>query len=191
MAAAPPADDRPAIVCFGDSITAGFGLNAGSTYPDELQKILDSKGYKYRVVNLGISGDTTQSGLDRLGEAVKLSPKIAILELGGNDGLRGLETRRTRDNLTQIAGRFEARGAKILLLGITLPRNYGLEYIQEFDTMYTMLAKNHNYPLMPFILEGVWDKPGAMQADKIHPTALGASMVAKNVFKYLEPLLER
>ena len=191
MAALPPEDLRPVVLCFGDSITAGLGLEAGKTYPDVLQGLLDDKGYKYRVVNSGISGDTTQAGMDRLPDALRYSPKVTILELGGNDGLRGIPVHRTRDTLTQIAGRFEAKGSKILLLGITLPRNYGPDYIHEFEAMYKGLATNHRYALMPFVLEGVWDFPGAMQADKIHPTTAGAAMVAKNVFRYLEPLLER
>lgn len=191
MAALPPEDARPVVLCFGDSITAGFGLEAGKTYPDALQRILDAKGFKYKVVNSGISGDTTQGGMDRMTDALRFAPKVTLLELGGNDGLRGMPVHRTRDNLTQIAGRFQAKGSKILLLGITLPRNYGAEYIHDFELMYKALATSHQFALMPFILDGVWDQPGAMQADHIHPTAAGAEMVAKKVFKHLEPLLER
>ncbi len=191
MAALPPPDTRKVVLCFGDSITAGFGLEAGKTYPDYLQKIIDTKGYKYRVINSGISGDTTQGGLDRMADAVRLAPKVTLLELGGNDGLRGIPVHRTRDSLTQIAGRFEAKGSKILLLGITLPLNYGPDYIRDFEFMFKGLATNHHYAFMPFILDGVWNLPGAMQADNIHPTSVGAEIVAKNVFKHLEPLLER
>lgn len=189
--AAAPTDPRPVVLCFGDSITAGFGIEAGQTYPDVLQKILDEKGYKYRVVNAGLSGDTTQAGVDRLSDLMKLEPKITLLELGGNDGLRGLEVSRTRDNLTQIGVRLESKGSKILLLGITLPRNYGQDYVQQFEAMYKALAKGRNYPFMPFVLEGVYNQKGMMQVDGIHPTPLGAAKVANNVFKYLQPLLSK
>ena len=191
MAAAPPPDSRPVVLCFGDSITAGYGIEAGQTYPDVLQKILDEKGYKYRVVNAGLSGDTTQAGVDRLSDAMKLEPKITLLELGGNDGLRGIPVSRTRDNLTQMGVRLEGKGSKILLLGITLPRNYGEDYVREFEAMYQALAKGRNYAFMPFVLEGVYGEKGMLQDDGIHPTPLGAAKVANNVFRYLQPLLSK
>jgi acyl-CoA thioesterase-1 len=189
--AAPPTDTRPVVLCFGDSITAGFGIDAGQTYPDILQKILDDKGYKYQVVNAGISGDTTSGGVDRLNEAIKLQPKVTLLELGGNDGLRGIGVHKSRDNLMQISRRLETNGSKILVLGITLPRNYGPDYIRDFEGMYKAIAVNSKYPFMPFVLEGVYNQPGMMQADGIHPTAKGAATVANNVFKYLQPLLTK
>lgn len=188
---APPVDTRPVVLCFGDSITAGFGIEAGQTYPDVLQKLLDAKGYKYQVVNGGISGDTTQGGMDRLSDALKLSPKVTLLELGGNDGLRGIPVNRTRDHLVQISSRLEAKGSKIVLLGITLPRNYGPEYVRDFDESFKMLATQKKYPFMPFVLQGVYGQPGLMQEDGIHPTAAGAAKVAANVLKYLEPLLSK
>lgn len=190
-AAATPVDNRPVVLCFGDSITAGFGIEAGKTYPDVLQKLLDDKGYKYHVVNAGISGDTTQAGMDRLADAVRLNPKVTLLELGGNDGLRGIPVERTRDNLVQIAARLEARGSKVVLLGITLPRNYGPDYIKKFEGAFQMMATEKKYPFMPFVLQGVYGSPGMMQGDGIHPTAEGAAKVAANVLKYLEPLLTK
>jgi acyl-CoA thioesterase-1 len=190
-AATPPADTRPVVLCYGDSITAGYGLEAGKTYPDVLQKLLDEKGYKYHVVNAGISGDTTQSGLDRLTDALSHDPKITLLELGGNDGLRGIAVSATRDNLVQIAGRLQRKGSKVVLLGITLPRNYGPDYIRSFEEAYKMLATEKKYPFMPFVLQGVYGQPGMMQPDGIHPTAAGAAVVAANVLKYLEPLLTK
>lgn len=190
-AAAPPADTRPVVLCFGDSITAGFGLEAGKTYPDVLQTLLDNKGYKYRVVNAGISGDTTQGGLDRLADALSYAPKVTLLELGGNDGLRGIPVARTRDNLVQIAGRLQAKGSKVVLLGITLPRNYGPDYIRSFEDAYKMMATEKKYPFMPFVLQGVYGQKGMMQTDGIHPTAEGAAQVAANVLKYVEPLLTK
>lgn len=187
----PKEDTRPVILCFGDSITAGFGLEAGETYPDVLQKLLDQKGYAYQVVNAGISGDTTQGGVDRLNDALRYEPKLALLELGGNDGLRGIPVARSRDNLTQIAARLEARGSKVVVLGITLPRNYGPDYIREFEAMYKNLALNGNRPFMPFVLQGVYDAKGMMQPDGIHPTAPGAARIAANVLKVIEPMLTK
>ncbi len=189
--AVPPKDTRPVVLCFGDSITAGFGIEAGQTYPDVLQKILDEKGYRYQVINAGISGDTTSGGIDRLNDVLKFEPKLTLLELGGNDGLRGISLIKSRDNLVQISRRLEAKGSKILLLGITLPRNYGFEYIRDFEGMYKGLASNMKYPLMPFVLEGVYNQKGMMQDDGIHPTSKGAAAVANNVFKYLQPLLSK
>ncbi len=188
---APPADTRPVILCFGDSITAGFGIESGKTYPDVMQKLLDAKGYKYRVDNSGISGDTTEAAMDRLGAALRLNPTIAILELGGNDGLRGVPLENTRDNLMQITSRLQAKGTKVLLLGITLPRNYGPEYIGKFEGTYKMIATEKKLPFMPFVLQGVYGQPGMMQPDGIHPTAAGAAKMAENVMKYLEPLLSK
>ncbi len=187
----PPIDTRPVILCFGDSITAGYGLEAGETYPDVLQKLLDQKGYAYQVVNAGISGDTTQGGIDRLNDALRHNAKVTLLELGGNDGLRGIPLIRSRDNLMQIASRFEARGSQVVVLGITLPRNYGADYIRDFEAMYKNLATNRNYPFMPFVLEGVYNVKGMMQPDGIHPTALGAARIADNVLKKIEPLLTK
>lgn len=190
-AAAPPKDARPVLLCFGDSITAGFGIEAGKTYPDVLQQLLDEKGYQYRVVNAGVSGDTTQAGLDRMSQALADDPKLTLLELGGNDGLRGIPVSRTRDNLMQIAGRFLSKGSKVALLGITLPPNYGPEYIRSFEEAFRVVAKEKNAPLMPFVLQGVYGQPGMMQADGIHPTAAGAAKVAANVLKFIEPLLSK
>lgn len=188
---APPVDTRPVVLCFGDSITAGYGLEAGQTYPDVLQKLLDAKGYKYRVVNGGLSGDTTQGGLDRIYDAMKLEPKVTLLELGGNDGLRGVPVERTRDNLVQIASRLRAKGSKVVVLGITLPRNYGPDYIRKFEEGFKVLETEHKFPLMPFVLQGVYGQKGMMQADGIHPTTEGAARIANNVMKYLEPMLDK
>lgn len=187
----PPPDPRPVLVCFGDSITAGFGLEAGKTYPDVLQRLIDDGGYQYRVVNLGVSGDTTQAALDRVNSAAELKPKIAIVELGGNDGLRGIPLSRSRDNLQQIVVRIKSTGAKVLLAGITLPPNYGRDYIRGFEQMYISIAKGSADSFMPFVLDGVWNKKGMMQEDGIHPTAPGAELMARNIFKFLQPILEK
>lgn len=189
---APPAvDPRPVIVAFGDSLSAGYGANSGESFPDFLQKLLDQKGYQYRVVNQGISGDTTTGGRFRIQAAVDLKPAIVILELGGNDGLRGLPLKQSKENLDLMAAAFTKAGAKLLIAGITLPPNYGAEYIREFERMYTATATKYRAPLIPFLLETVIALPGAMQADGIHPTAKGNKLVADYVFRSLEPLLRR
>ncbi len=190
MAEAPP-DPRPVIACFGDSITAGYGLEAGTTYPDVLQKLVDEAGYKYRVVNLGISGDTTQGALDRISTVLELKPKVTILEIGGNDGLRGISLLRTRDHLAQLAARLKSSGSKVLIAGITLPPNYGRDYVSAFTAMYPVVAKNSGDAFLPFVLEGLWNQKGMMQDDQIHPTAKGAERMAKNIFKSVAPLLEK
>ena len=186
-----PVDSRPVIVAFGDSLSAGFGADNGQSFPDYLQKLLDKKGYKYRVVNQGISGDTTMGGRMRTGVAVELTPAIVILELGGNDGLRGLPLKQTADNLDFMATEFEKAGAKVLIAGITLPPNYGAPYIRDFERMYSDIAAKHHAPRIPFLLETVIALPGTMQADGIHPTAKGNALVAEFVFKYLEPMMSR
>jgi len=185
-------DDRPVIVAFGDSLSAGYGLEDGEAYPDYLQKALDAKGYRYRVVNQGISGDTTSGGVERISQALAEKPEIVILELGGNDGLRGLPVAMSKENMDRIIQEFKAAGAKVVLAGITLPRNYGPDYIREFEQMYPALATKHKIPRIQFFLEGVAMVPGLMQQDQIHPTAEGAKMVANRVvLPVLEPLLRK
>jgi acyl-CoA thioesterase-1 len=184
-------DDRPVIVTFGDSLSAGYGADAGSSYPDFLQKELDAAGYKYRVANQGVSGDTTSGGLSRVPQAIELKPYLVILELGGNDGLRGLPIAVTRDNLDKMIVAFKDAGAKVVLAGMTLPRNYGPDYIREFEQIYPMLEKKHKIPRIRFLLEGVVLKKGMMQQDDIHPTAAGNKIVARDVFQMIAPLLRK
>ena len=187
-------DTRPAIVIFGDSLSAGFGLEPGQSYPDHLQKLLDGKGYSYRVVNQGLSGDTTTGGLARIEECISEKPLIAVVELGGNDGLRGTPVARTRANLEAIIGRIQSTGAQVVLAGMTLPRNYGDDYIKEFDRIFPELAKKYHVPLIPFLLEGLASEsgltPGMIQPDGIHPTAKGSPIIARTVMAALEPLLK-
>ena len=194
--AAPPAsapgpaavpDPRPEIACFGDSLTAGFGLNAGQSYPDLLQIELDRQGYHYRVSNLGISGDTTQDGLARLPLALAEKPAIVVLELGANDGLRGQPVENAENNLAQIIEAFQKGGARVVLAGITLPPNYGPEYIRRFNSMYPDLARRFKVQLIPFLLEGVAGHAGLMQQDGLHPNAQGARIVSATVFHALLP----
>jgi acyl-CoA thioesterase-1 len=184
-----PRDDRPVIVAFGDSLTAGLGVAGGLSYTDFLQKELDRRGYRYRVVNQGISGDTTSGGVTRIEAAVGLRPKVVILELGANDGLRGLPVETTRANLSEMIDAFGRAGAKVLLCGMTLPRNYGPDYIRSFESVFRDLGRRNGVTLVPFFLEGVAARKDLMQSDGLHPTAEGNAAVARNVLNYLEPLL--
>ena len=187
---APAKDLRPVIVCFGDSLTAGFGADPGQSYPDWLQKDIDKRGFRYRVVNLGISGDTTSGGVSRVDSAVALKPAIVILELGANDGLRGLPLSMTRNNLDEMITSFRKAGAKVVLAGITLPRNYGPDYIRDFEKVYSDLAAKYKLPFVPFLLEGVATVPALMQGDRLHPTGEGNRRVAETVMRRaLLPLL--
>jgi len=188
--AARAADTRPVIVAFGDSLTAGHGLEPGESYPDVLQKLLDQRGLRYRVVNQGISGDTTSGGLDRVKLALQLKPAVVILELGANDGLRGLPLTATRANLASMIDQFRRGGARVLLAGMTLPRNYGPDYVQGFEQVFRDLAREKRVATIPFLLEGVATDPRLMQPDALHPTAEGTRRVAATVLKYLLPLLK-
>jgi acyl-CoA thioesterase I len=190
-AANDPGDKRPIIAAFGDSISAGFGVDPGKSYPDDLQKMIDAAGYKYRVVNMGVSGDTTTDALERLPMVLAIHPEIVILEFGGNDGLRGLPVASAKKKLEAVIEKLQAAHVKILLAGMTLPRNYGPDYIQAFDEMYVDLARRYQVSRIPFVLEGVGGHPDLTQPDGIHPTAEGAVIVARNVMTYLQSLLTR
>lgn len=185
-----PADTRPVIVAFGDSLTAGHGVEPGQSYPDWLQKALDAKRLNYRVVNQGISGDTTSGGMERIDAALSLKPKVVILELGANDGLRGLPLEETRRNLHEMTDAFQNAGVTVLLAGMTLPRNYGPDYIRDFEKIFSDLHNEKKAPLIPFFLDGVATNPKLMQRDGLHPNAEGCRKVAENVFRHLEPLLK-
>jgi acyl-CoA thioesterase I len=185
VAPARAVDDRPAIVCFGDSLTAGAGLDPAQAYPEILQKELDARGKRYRVVNAGVSGDTTQDGLARLPLVLAEKPAVVVLEFGANDGLRGQPVTSSEANLRQMIEELQKAGAKVVLAGMTLPPNYGTEYIGKFERMYKELAKEHKLTLIPFFLEGVAGKSGLMQQDGLHPTAEGSRIVASTVLKYL------
>jgi acyl-CoA thioesterase-1 len=181
----------PAIVCFGDSLTAGHGVATGHTYPDYLQGLLDSHGYHYRVLNMGISGDTTKDGVSRLNSVIAAHPAIAVVEFGGNDVLRGLPITATQANLDRIISTLQHAGIHVALAGITLPPNYGQDYIDAINQTYVLAAKKFNVPLLPFILDHVYFVPGAMQSDGIHPTAKGTPLVAQNVYNLIKPLLKK
>jgi acyl-CoA thioesterase I len=184
-------DSRPVILAFGDSLSAGYGVPTGAGYPDRLQQKLDTLGYKYRVVNMGISGDTTSGGISRLKAALDQKPSIVILELGANDGLRGLPIDRMRANLDQIVIAFQKAGAKVILAGMTLPRNYGESYVKSFEDVFRDLAKKYTLPLIPFFLEGVAANPQYTLEDLIHPNAQGYVLVTDIVMKTLQPVLKK
>mgnify|MGYP000902042938 FL=1 len=184
-----PADARHRLVAFGDSLTAGFGVETGFSYPDFLQKLIDGKHYPWRVINAGVSGDTSSDGLARLPAVLDYKPEIVILELGANDGLRGIPVDATRANLEQMIQDLQRGGAKVVLAGMTLPPNYGPEYIKPFEKIFTGLAATYKLPLIPFLLEGVGGNSKLMQADGLHANVEGNRRVAGNVMKVVEPLL--
>jgi acyl-CoA thioesterase-1 len=189
-----PAGNRgglPLIVCFGDSLTAGYGADEGQSYPDFLQQDLDQDGFRYRVINEGVAGDTTKDGVDRMSDVIAMRPAVVVLEFGGNDGLRGLKTETTRQNLATMIEAIQKTGAKIVLAGIILPPDYGPDYIHRFVGNYTDLAKQYNLPLLPFLLKDVYGVKGLMQQDNIHATDKGNQVVARNVLPLVEPLLKK
>src|SRR6267143_3924631 len=184
-------DSRPVLLAFGDSLTAGYGVPRGSGYPEQLQRKLDVLGYKYRVVNMGISGDTTSGGRARMQAALSAMPSIVILELGANDGLRGQPVAQMQANLEEMIGEFQKAGVKVVLAGMTLPRNYGSAYVGSFEDVFRNLAKKYNIPLIPFFLEGVAGNPRYTLDDFMHPNADGYVLVTDIVMKALEPVLKK
>lgn len=179
-------DKRPVIAAFGDSLTAGV---AGRSYPDDLQDLVDRHGLKYRVENQGVSGDTSTDGLARIDNVIAEHPALVILEFGGNDGLRGTPVDATRKNLEEMIERLQQAKLPIVLLGITLPPNYGADYVKSFSAMYPELAKEYHLKYMPFLLLHVYNLPGMMQPDGIHPSGEGNKIVAQDVFTLIQPLL--
>jgi acyl-CoA thioesterase-1 len=183
-------DTKKVLVVFGDSISAGYGVPSGQSYPDDLQRKLDALGYDWRVVNLGISGDTTMGGVARLHTATSLKPSMVLLELGGNDGLRGLPLNMTRENLAEMITAFQRVGARVVLAGMTLPPNYGPDYVNGFEKIYRDLATQFKLTLIPFLLADIITPDlRFFQRDHIHPTADGARIVSDTVLRTLKPLL--
>lgn len=187
----PPTSSRPILVCFGDSITAGLGLQQDRAYPAFLQKKLDADGYAYKVVNLGTSGATTKDAVATLPYVLRLHPAIVIVEFGGNDGLRGLPVAQTRANLNQVLTTLERAHVKILLAGITLPPDYGPDYIRSFDQIFRDLAVRHRVAFVPMLYKDLVHVPGTIQSDGIHPTAKGSAIIADTLFPMLKPLLRK
>ena len=190
-APAPARAEERVIVAFGDSLTAGPGVAADRTYPARLGERLRREGYDYRVVNAGVSGDTTAGGLRRVDWALRLQPEIVILELGVNDALRGLSLPAVRANLDQLVTRFQAAGVRVLVAGMRLPPNYGTPYADQFYRLFSEVARVRNSPYLPFFLEGVGAVPRLNQPDGIHPTAEGYAIVVDHLWPYLQPLLLR
>ncbi|NJN37180.1 MAG: arylesterase [Nitrospiraceae bacterium] len=189
-AASPSASDtRPRIVAFGDSLTAGLGVQADDAYPAQLQRKLDDLQYPYRVINAGVSGDTTAGGLRRVPWILNNKPELVILELGANDGLRGLSIDQTKNNLGQIVKQLKEAGAVVVLAGMKLPPNYGEDYTTRFEAIYPALARDYHLPFIPFFLEGVGGASSLNQADGIHPTKEGYEIVVEQVLKVLKTVL--
>jgi acyl-CoA thioesterase I len=192
--AAPPApvDNSPRVIFLGDSLTAGLGLDIDSSFPALLQQRLKSAGYHYLVVNAGVSGDTSAGGLRRLEWALgEGDPRILVVALGGNDGLRGLPAAQLESNLAAIIEAGQRRGLDVILAGMEAPPNYGPEYTAAFRQTYSDLAKRYDVPLIPFLLQGVAGDPAFNQADGIHPNARGARVVADLVWRTLEPVVKK
>jgi acyl-CoA thioesterase I len=177
------------IVALGDSLTAGLGVAADEAYPALLEARLAREGYAYRVVNAGVSGDTTAGGLRRLDWVLRAKPEIAIVALGANDGLRAQSPQAMRENLTAIVKRLQAAGARVLLVGMRLPPNYGADYTTEFQAVFPEVARSTGAAFMPFLLDGVAADTRLNQPDGIHPTAAGYQVIADRLWPYLRPLL--
>jgi len=180
------ADNRPVVVTFGDSLTAGV---AGRSYPENLQELLDRNGLRYRVDNQGVSGDTTTDGLARIDNVISQHPRLVLLEFGGNDGLRGVPVTATEKNLDEMIRRLKNENIPLVLLGITLPPNYGSDYVKPFTEMFPRLAKKYRLKLMAFLLVHVYQKSTLMQPDGIHPNGEGNKIVAHDVFELIKPML--
>lgn len=185
------AEDQPRIVAFGDSLTSGLGVAAEEAYPAQLQRRLDATGFHYRVINAGVSGDTTAGGLRRVVWALSSKPTIVILELGGNDGLRGLSLAETKNNLERIIQQFQKASVTVILAGMKLPPNYGVEYTKAFEAIYPALARQYDLKLIPFFLDGIAGSAELNQADGIHPTAKGYRIIVGKVLEAVKPLLKK
>ena len=181
----------PVLVCFGDSITAGYGLQPGQSYPDFLQQRLDTHGYRYKVINKGTSGATTKDAVASLPSVLALHPEIVIVEFGGNDGLRGLPPDVTHHNLDTVLSTLESAHIKVLLAGITLPPDYGPDYIHSFDQTFRDLAAQHHPAFVPMLYKDLVHIPGTIQQDGIHPTVKGSEIIADTLFPVLKPLLHK
>lgn len=188
---AAPAKNLKHILFFGTSLTAGYGLDVNEAYPALIQKKIDSLQLPYQVVNAGLSGETSAAGKERLSWVLKQPVDIFVLELGSNDGLRGVAVKETTQNLQYIIDQVKKKypDIKIILAGMQMPPNLGAAYTGAFKNMYPALAKQNNLVLVPFLLQGVGGIPKLNQADGIHPTAEGQKILASNVWKYLQPAL--
>ena len=184
------AAEEPVIVVLGDSLSAGYGMEFNESWPRLLQNRLNDNGQRYRVINSSITGDTTQGGVARLPRLLdKYQPEVVIIELGGNDGLRGFSLEITRSNLAAMIEAGQAAGSKVMLTGIMLPPNYGSTYTKGFQAMYSELAARYELLWVAFLMEGVALVDGMMQDDGIHPNAAAQPVLLDNVWAVLEPVL--
>ncbi|WP_297797020.1 arylesterase [uncultured Eudoraea sp.] len=186
-------DSGKLIVFFGDSLTAGYGLETEQAYPAVIQQIIDSLNLEYTVINAGLSGETTASGKNRLNWVLNQSADVFVLELGANDGLRGIPLKETRQNLQEIIDAVKAKNPEttIVIAGMQIPPNMGQEYTSEFRKIFPELAEMNKAGLIPFLLDNVAGIPELNQEDGIHPTVEGQKIVADNVWKVLEPVLDK
>lgn len=184
-------EDTKTILFFGDSLTAAMGLDPAEGFPAEIQEKIDSAGLNYEVVNAGLSGETTAGGKNRIQWVLNQEVDIFVLELGANDGLRGIPVEETKQNLQAIIDIVKEKNpnAEIILAGMQVPPNLGPEYTQEFRNVFPELAEENDVHLIPFLLEGVAGDPSLNQQDRVHPTAEGYDIVAKNVWEVLEPVI--
>jgi len=181
-----PAADAPVIVILGDSLSAGYGMDREDSWVELFRTRLREGGYTYAVLNSSISGDTTQGGLSRLPRLLeRYQPEFIMIELGGNDGLRGLKPGVTRKNIADMVRQSQASGARVLLAGIKLPPNYGTAYLEQFESIYADLAVEFDTLLVPFFMDGVVFEPGMLQADGIHPSAEAQPILLENVWQVL------
>jgi len=183
-------NELPRIVAFGDSLTAGLGVDPEDAYPGQLARRLQEQGFAYEVINAGVSGDTSAGGLRRVEWILKNQPNVVILELGANDGLRGHPLTETYNNLYAIIESLKDKGVIVVLAGMRLPLNYGDDYTQEFSDLFVRLAQEHDVSLIPFFLEGVATRRHLNQGDGLHPNAEGYSIVVQNVWRTLQPILK-
>jgi acyl-CoA thioesterase-1 len=189
--AGPAGGEERVIVALGDSLTAGLGVAAEEAWPALLEARLRRDGYPYRVVNAGVSGDTTAGGLRRIDWVLRSRPEVVVVALGANDGLRGLETGAMRANLLAIVERLRAAGVRVLVAGMEVPPNYGAGYARAFRGVFQDVAHRGGAALMPFLLDGVAADPRLNQADGIHPNAAGHRAIAERVWPHLVPLVRR
>ena len=185
------AASRPRIVFLGDSLTAGFGLGEEDHVTSLIQSRMDAAGYRYEVVNRGVSGDTSAGGLSRLEWSLEGDVDVLVVELGGNDGLRGLPPAQLKRNLNEIITRAKSREITVVLTGMEAPPSYGQAYTSEFRQVYRDLARDHDVVFVPFWLEGVAGIPSLNQRDQIHPNGAGNRIIEQMLWRALEPLLER
>ncbi len=190
LSALPAAAREPRILAFGDSLTAGLGLPESEALPARLEARLRRDGIAATVVNAGVSGDTTAGGLARLDWALAEKPDLVLLELGANDALRGTDPATVRANLDAIIARIQAAGARVLLIGMKAPSNWGEAYERRFDSLYAELARRHNVPLYPFLLEGVAMDPQLNQPDGLHPNERGVAVIVDRLAPLVEQLVE-